>query len=365
MPSRALDAVNRLNAICPYFTMFRLEFPLAVLAEARPGQWVLDPFCGRGTTLFAARTRGLGSVGIDTNPVAHALAQAKYVSVQPRQVIDRCRELLAGTEADIPDGEFWRWCFDRGTLVDICRLREGLSGASDPVSVGLRALILGILHGPSMKGAPTYLSNQMPRTYATKPRPAVRYWRERGLNPPKVDVLDAVSRRAIHVFSRVPPRSPGEAKLGDARTVLPSLRRRFSWVVTSPPYYGMRTYVSDQWLRLWFLGGQPTVTYESPSGQIGPGKEDEFVLALAQVWRAVAARCLPGARLVVRFGALPSSPRSPQELLLRSLREADVGWRVTRTQSAGQPRRAARQAHQMGRAGAYVEEIDLYARLAP
>jgi hypothetical protein len=39
---------------CPYYTMFPLDFPLAWLRRARPGEWVLDPFCGRGTTLYCA-----------------------------------------------------------------------------------------------------------------------------------------------------------------------------------------------------------------------------------------------------------------------------------------------------------------------
>ena len=44
--------IHRLNAVCPYFTMFPLEFPLRILAEAQADHWVLDPFCGRGTTLL-------------------------------------------------------------------------------------------------------------------------------------------------------------------------------------------------------------------------------------------------------------------------------------------------------------------------
>jgi len=56
--------------------MFPLDFPLGALAEGRPGEWVLDPFCGRGTTLFAARKLGMPSVGIDSNAVAAAIAQA-------------------------------------------------------------------------------------------------------------------------------------------------------------------------------------------------------------------------------------------------------------------------------------------------
>jgi len=52
----------RLNATRP------LDFPSAALAEVTDDDWVLDPFYGRATPLFAARLRGLGSVGIDANP---------------------------------------------------------------------------------------------------------------------------------------------------------------------------------------------------------------------------------------------------------------------------------------------------------
>ncbi len=61
---------------CPYYTMFPLDFPLRYLSNARPGEWVVDPFCGRETTLYAARLRGLPSVGVDISPVAVAIAQA-------------------------------------------------------------------------------------------------------------------------------------------------------------------------------------------------------------------------------------------------------------------------------------------------
>ena len=45
---------------------------------------------------------------------------------------------------------------------------------------------------------------------------------------------------------------------GDARTALRRIRRRFTRVITSPPYLGMRTYLPDQWLRYWALGGEPS-----------------------------------------------------------------------------------------------------------
>src|SRR5947207_3324480 len=83
-----------LNAICPYYTMFPLDFPRRILKTAREGDWVLDPFCGRGSTNFAARLCGLGSIGIDSNPVAVAIARAKLVSVSPAALVITCRNIL-------------------------------------------------------------------------------------------------------------------------------------------------------------------------------------------------------------------------------------------------------------------------------
>lgn len=46
-------------------------------ARMRPGQALLDPFCGSGTTLVEARAAGLLAVGVDLNPLAALLARVK------------------------------------------------------------------------------------------------------------------------------------------------------------------------------------------------------------------------------------------------------------------------------------------------
>lgn len=43
----------------------------------QPGQTLLDPFCGSGTSLVEARLAGLNSYGIDLNPLAVLIARVK------------------------------------------------------------------------------------------------------------------------------------------------------------------------------------------------------------------------------------------------------------------------------------------------
>jgi predicted RNA methylase len=299
--------------------MFPLDFPLGQLERHPDARRVLDPFCGRGTTLYAARLTGRQAVGIDINPVAVAIACAKTVQASPAAVVRLARRFMSDAdEAAMPQGEFWEWGFHPRTLREVVALRAGLRECTDaPAAKLLRALLLGVLHGPRNKGTPSYLSNQMPRTYASKPAYAVRYWRKHELRPVRVDTMDVIERRAERVLAGCPPRTPGRVVLGDAASSVMALRQRFDLVITSPPYYGMRTYVADQWLRNWFVGGPSEVPYGSGGQITRQPSQTAFVSALAQVWRTVANRCTPEGRLVIRFGALPSAKASPEKLQIQ------------------------------------------------
>lgn len=358
----------RLNSICPYFTMFPLIFPYKALSNAKSTDLVYDPFCGRGTTNYAARLLGISSYGVDSNPVAYAIAQAKFVNVKPEDIFSRCVDILKNSQVTIiPQSEFWELAYNHDTLMDLCILRDYLNNKShlDKIDIALRAVTLGILHGPVMKTQPSYLSNQMPRTFATKPDYSVKYWNERSLKPRYVNLAELIKRKAKYIFNEeLPKKVSGKIVLGDSRTINNVFEKKFDWVITSPPYYGMSTYEQDQWLRNWFLGGSEKVEYSTKS-QLKHWSENAFTKDLAKVWSNAAKKSKPNAKLIIRFGALPSkSDKTPSELIKESLALADCGWKIRTIHTAGQPIDSKRQANQFkNTAAGYIEEIDVFAIL--
>jgi hypothetical protein len=361
-----VKAVGRLNAICPYFTMFPLEFPLGVLRDARPGQWVMDPFCGRGTTNYAARTLGLSSIGVDSSPVAVAITEAKLVDATPLSIVAAALRILdeVAEPSEVPEGEFWEWAFHGNVLTTLCRLKEGLlKNCRSDARKALRAILIGALHGPRPKSRPSYFSNQSPRTYAPKPHYAVGYWKKRRLLPEAVDVLEIVIERAQRYYPDASNGGVGRVIRGDSRhedvCAFAAGHEKVNWVITSPPYYGIRTYIPDQWLRYWFLGGPAEVEY-SRDGQVLHSSPEVFASQLKLVWKNVGAVCAQRAQLVVRFGGINDRKADPLSIIELSL--ADSGFKVRTIKPAGSASSGNRQALHFSRpVGEPRAEYDVWA----
>lgn len=363
---KILEINPPLNSICPYFTMFPLSFPLGILSRhGKNNDVVLDPFAGRGTTLYAARMMGLSAFGIDSNPVAAAISNSKLANTTPERVIRAAKQILSTKvrPKDVPVGDFWTLAYEKTTLIQLCKLREVLIGNCESDSRrGLMGILLGALHGPRNKIELSYFSNQCPRTFAPKPKYAAKYWQERGLMPPEVDVLSIIERRAQEVFGEERTIANGRTARGDSRRL-----NTFqfvdppNWIITSPPYYGMKTYVPDQWLRNWFVGGTATVDY-SIDGQLRHTSQERFANDLRAVWMNCASIAKTGCRLVIRFGAINDRRIDHKQLIRRSLE--GTGWRITYIKRAGNASSGKRQSSQFGDSSASaIEELDVWAKL--
>lgn len=365
----AYEPQNALNAICPYFTMFPLEYPLRVLKKHRPTKAIVaDPFCGRGTTLFAARALGMNSFGVDSSPVAVAIAQAKLCQVGVEEAIGLAEHFISTTSTvEIPQSLFFAQGFHLQVLQKVCAIRQGLLAIQHETnaSVLLRAAMLGCLHGPVSKtpGNQAYFSNQMPRTFASKPEYSLKYWKERQLQAPNMNVIQVLRRKLtrIPVTQEQQGLSFKNVRLGDARyeTSFPQASLDFSVVVTSPPYYGMRTYVEDQWLRNWFLGGPDYVAYGNPE-QIQHTGKTVFAESLGQVWQNMSRSTADDLHMYVRFGIIPSANVNAKDLMLASLEASAAAWRVVSVRAADTAHAGKRQASQMTAKSTAAIEYDFH-----
>lgn len=297
-----------LHSICPYFAMFPEDFvERHVLAHTKPGEVVFDPFCGRGTTVFQSLLMNRPSAGVDINPVAACIAGAKSeppTLIATLQRIDDLERGFSRRRAKRPPAtEFFAFCFHEKTLQQVLFLRDALGWRTNKVDRFIAAVTLGVLHGESHKSE-RYLSNRMPRTISTKPDYSVRWWKERGLEPPERDAFVVLRDLAKFRYRVEPAPLSGAIKLGDARKaakLFPKINGQVRLVVTSPPYLDVTDYAEDQWLRLWFLGGSA-----SPIARLYPDdrltNKDAYWAFLQAVWSGVAPLLSPKSRVVIRIG---------------------------------------------------------------
>ena len=287
---------HRLHPMCSYLASFPAALVHSFIARySRPGDVVLDPFSGRGTTALQACAEGRIGVANDLNPFAHLLSAAKVdpasaaearsrvvalrlrwagESLPWRALADRvlatpgpdgARIPIAGSEsptdapaASEPVPVEVALCFHPRTLAEILFLRTMLR-LDNRVDRFLAAAITGILHGKSA----SYLSEIMPNTFSMAPNYVREYVSRTGFRSPDRDVFGGLELKLARLHRDTLPPVRGIALLGDARDAgsraqwalrergLPDKARL---VVTSPPYLRVIKYGYYNWLRTWFLG---------------------------------------------------------------------------------------------------------------
>lgn len=320
--------------------MFPESFVLEQLyAYTRPNDVVLDPFCGRGTTVLESLLNNRNALGSDINPVAACIAGAKadvpLLRNLERRIENLSEQFAAITDKASPSNDFFRLCFHEETFAEVAFLRRALIWRRNSTDRFLAAAVLGILHGESHKSA-LCLSNRMPRTISTKPDYSVRWWQERQLLPPHRDTFTVLRKAVRFRFSQPPPSRKGTVILADARrcsTHLKAHRESVSLVVTSPPYLDTTDYAEDQWLRLWFLGGEAHPMFRLHRDDRHTVIADYWEF-LAEVWRGCAPLLREKAKIVVRIGGTKLTKAELFEGLRGSIGQG-LGTRSIRTLHSG------------------------------
>lgn len=320
---------HRFHALCPYFAMFPESFAEYWIGQLSvPGDIVLDPFSGRGTTAFQSLLMGRSCVASDVNDVAYCVTKAKVTAPGEAAIIRRLNALEANymRREWLPAARkmpvFFQHAYSRDTLAQVLYLRDALDWQRVRTDCMIAALTLGVLHGETHK-SPSYLSNQMPRTISTKPAYSVKFWQERELTPPDRDAFALLKTQARYRYESDPPK--GEA------VVLHRDMRQLAWItdklpspiklaITSPPYLDVTNFEEDQWLRLWFLGGPPHPTRHRVSRDDRYEHADSYWSFIADMWRMLGTVMARTSNVVIRLGARGVKPDDLTDRLIASSR---------------------------------------------
>lgn len=260
-------AADRWCSFGPYFAMFPVSFARKVIAtHTEPGDLVLDPFCGRGTSIFCAAEAGRDGYGVEINPVGWLYARVKLKPARRENVERRLIHIARSASPhskeidELP--KFFRKCFSRQVLTFLLACRQNLRWRSNAVDATLMAFVILYLHGRiNSDGRPQSFSNQMRQTKSMSQQYSLRWWEKNGFkNPPKVDPVSFLSERIRWRYAKgLPKFTDSTVTFGDSLTVLSRAARKykgkFQLLFTSPPYSAVTSYYFDQWLRLWMLGG--------------------------------------------------------------------------------------------------------------
>lgn len=258
-------AEARWSRFGPYYAMFPVDFAFDVVNKySNEGDYILDPFAGRSSSIYAGGVLGRHSLGIEINPVGWLYGSVKLNPADKDDVIDRLFEIYGKrnyfNRAIDKMPEFYRICYCDEVLKFLLSARRNLNWRNNNVDATLMSIILVYLHAKIGEG----LSNQMRMTKSMGMNYSIEWWKSNSFSkPPKINpaqiILDKINWRYKKGMPKV---TESAVVFGDSTIELEKISERakindieFSLLFTSPPYYSITDYHADQWLRLWMLGG--------------------------------------------------------------------------------------------------------------
>jgi DNA modification methylase len=259
-------AESRWARFGPYYAMFPVDFAFEVVERySQEGDYIIDPFAGRCSSIYAGGVLGRISLGIEINPVGWLYGKVKLQPADKNDVIDRLLDIYNKrnnyTEQIEQMSEFFRICYCDEVLKFLLAARENLNWRYKNIDATLMSILLVFLHAKLGEG----LSNQMRMAKSMAINYSIQWWKSKGMEiPPEINPCDFIIKKIQWRYEKGKPniRCYNHVILGDSSKELRSIaeeaiedENKFSLLFTSPPYCSITNYYADQWLRLWLLGG--------------------------------------------------------------------------------------------------------------
>jgi DNA modification methylase len=248
VPNKTLPLYNWFK----YKEGFSRELVVQLFREfgLQPGETVLDPFAGSGTTLLTGKEFGIHGIGIDMLPTAVFVAKAKLtewanIDALLKAALKVTSAPLREPKSRLPDVRIINLAFTKDAQKQLLFFKEEIESYDQPMRDFLMLGLLSILEDVSS----TSKDGQFLRL-VQKELPPVR------------DALRAALTRMIHDLSEIRmfglwPKTKANSTMlhGDARELClpPKYLGAVSAVITSPPYLNRYDYSRTYALELCLL----------------------------------------------------------------------------------------------------------------
>lgn len=252
------DSSGSINSIHPYPAKFISEIPekLIEIIGMPKDTWILDPFCGSGTTLVESQIAGIPSIGIDLNPIACLLTQVKTQPLSEsfidwvRYVIKNAKASRNSSVPNIPHLDHW---FKKDISEIISKLSVEINLVPDidirnALNISLSSILVRISNQESdTRYAAIDKKMDIEKIYCLFLESAERLYLAKANYKPKTNVANVICKDILQV-------KPTE------------IDHPVGLVITSPPYPNAYEYWLYHKYRMYWLGFDPIVVKQKEIG---------------------------------------------------------------------------------------------------
>lgn len=318
LPER--ERTKHVHRLHPYLGKFIPQLAEIFLRKYfNPGQTVLDPFSGSGTTLVQANELGVNAIGYDISAFNVMLARAKTahydLKAVRREVLDILENVYQATQSDVYQPSLWggngksqpavadnaylqRW-FAPQALRELITYRDLIGNYADQD-------ILKVILSRSARSArlTTHFDLDFPKAPQTEP-----YWcyKHSRTCVPTQDAYQFLKRYSLDTLQRIEEfaaqRTSATVSVyhGDSRFVdIPPI----DGVITSPPYVGLIDYHEQHRYAYELLGFEDRSEAEIGAANRGSSQKAkrDYQAAIAQVFQRASRSMSSGGYFIVVAG---------------------------------------------------------------
>ena len=304
--------VHRLH---PYLGKFIPQLVEVFLKKFfKPGQIILDPFLGSGTTLIEANLLNMPSIGIELSEFSFLIAKVKTqkydIELLEKEILDilnktkafsrriRLNQKSLFEEWDFEPTEYFKTWYHPRAIKEIYFYRSLIPNYEYQD-------VLKIILSRAARS-----SRQIPHYDLARPKKPVKekYWciKHKRYCYPIDNAIKFINRyswdtiRRIKEFDRLRTNAKIILLQGDARKIKLPLRKEIDGIFTSPPYLGLIDY-HDQHryaFDLFNFREYPEAEIGSPNGN-GNNKKEKYKEDIAAVFKNMINYLKPGAKIFI------------------------------------------------------------------